>query len=335
MATLNSKISGYISLLGSTRQVGQKPGTSGYPEGRRAAIHLKTEYGQLAVMPVAAAIRYWSAFKPQDQSSIRELGFPDSTSAQRWSYAATTEGGWCLEHVPESFLILSSELVRGDSGHKLDAISGLGQLGKSQVLKVIELLINALSDSDDALVQAASKMLVWATGKSFFFGGNCDPSAWRRWWNKNRPTAIETEIRNNVEESGPQDAFNDYIKNVCQSGQAATLKIALDRLNKNAMGDMTVLEKARDVPYVPVLIIEQSSMILNQRLRSYNQVLRAVQHLFPNDNQIQALTEMPVTETPGTGDLSQLLAQWRFARHQVSQLEKLSDSEGVWHKEIH
>jgi hypothetical protein len=315
-----------MNLLGSTRQVGHKPGTSGYPEGRRAAIHLMNEYGQLAVMPVAAAIKYWEAFNSKDQSAIRELGFPDFASAQRWSYAVRTEGGWCLEHVPESFVILSSELVRGDSDHKLDAISGLGQLGKSQVLKVIEPLISALSDSNDALVQAASKTLVWVTGKSFFFSGNCDPSAWRKWWNKNRPTEIHPETEKNNEESGPQDDFIDLIRNACQSSQAATLKTAMGRLNMDAWGHVAVLEKAGDVPCVPSCIFERYTVILNQRHDSYNLALRAVKHLFPNDNQIQALTEMQVNETLALGDLSKLLAQWHFTRLQVSQLEKLIPS---------
>lgn len=171
-----------LSLLPSlATRPGMKPGDGSFGESRWAAIRIRNEFGENAVLPLAATLSLWGNFDPSNYTMIRQFGFRDSEVARECKYTAISEAAWCLRQIPMGVKILLKELRSEESTRRRNVATALGAIGSTIA---VEQLIDALTDTDKGVVEAACLALKRITGKSFLFSRGKDAGKWRKWWNK-------------------------------------------------------------------------------------------------------------------------------------------------------
>lgn len=166
-----------VGLLGDSTP--RDTGLSGsIPQGRWAVLRLEGEFKQEAVLPIAGALAFWTAFDPRNHVLMRATGHRDPQRAATWREVAIANATEALSRIPGSAELLRGELSSADSPRRRAAAVALGALRDRTV---VASLIELLGDSDAEVVSAALTALRAITGKSFLFGGR-DPEKWRRWW---------------------------------------------------------------------------------------------------------------------------------------------------------
>ena len=164
------------------------PGEQGYHEGLWAATMIASEFGEKAVIPLAAEMGIWIVmdFASGDEVAqaqvARALGYRNSAAAGQAQSFALSNAVICLSRIPRAGSILISELNNDEAWRRRCAAVALGCMGH---VEAVDSLIDKLSDEHEAVVEVALNALVKITKKRFLFGRK-NPEKWRQWWQRKK-----------------------------------------------------------------------------------------------------------------------------------------------------